>query len=177
MTMTHVRHQQLLALITPMLVAGPIAAAIEQKRVLDLRRATRVATSAIVIVAAIFGLNSLAWPVERGEGVQWPVSALKAAPPEIRSRRVYNEVNSGLYLIFAGVRPFVDDRVELYGDRPTQFDFSFLDANSVDRTIAEPQTSFDARLDSDPEWVRIRDQFAVVHVRKSVWDAVKGGGS
>jgi hypothetical protein len=31
-------------------------------------------------------------------------------------------------------------------------------------------------LGNDPKWVLISaDQFAVVHVRKSVWDAVKAG--
>ena len=36
-------------------------------------------------------------------------------PPALRSAPVYNDAALGGYLIFVGVRPFIDGRAELYG--------------------------------------------------------------
>jgi len=181
MTLAHIRHAPLLAMVAPMLLAGPIAKAIEQKQVIDWSNAVRVAMIVVFAVVAIFGGARLAVPFERPETPLWPVSAVRAVPPMIRSRHVYNEAATpGPYLIFMGIAPAFDDRVELFGDTvwpaAGPFDYRWLDENGVDWTIVVPESSLSEIQDHDPKWVRIyEDQFAVVHVRKSVWDAYKAG--
>jgi hypothetical protein len=189
MTFQHQRAAMLLTLITPMLLAGPIANALEQKRVLDWRRAARIATLAVVTVGAIFSAESLSWPIERESGMGtlkdgslFPVfvemgSALKAVPPALRSHRVYNDAGSGPWLIGQGVRVMVDDRAELYGSEgQPAFAYTWLDDNGVDWTFDGPNSPLDMVINADPRWVSLyRGNIVSVHARKSVLDAVKGG--
>ena len=73
----------------------------------------------------------------------------------------------------------IDDRVELYGDAQTNFDYRWLDANAIDWTLTAPDSPITPLLDQDAsKWVRIyQDRFASVHVRKAVWDALGNRGS
>jgi len=178
MALTHIRHVALLVLIVPMVLAGPLAKAIEQgRRVVDWRRVTAVATVALGIVAVCFGAERLVVPFERGDSPMWPGSAVKAVPAEIRARRVINEVNFGGYLIFEGIAPSFDARLELYGNAlQLTIDYDWLDESYVDWTLTVPDSPVNSLLDHDPKWVRIyADQLAVVHVRKSVWDVYRAG--
>jgi hypothetical protein len=60
----HQRYAVLFAIVTPLLLAEPMAIAIKQKRALDWRRSTRVAILAVGIVGITFGAESLGWPAE-----------------------------------------------------------------------------------------------------------------
>ena len=117
MALQHSRHQALLGILAPMLLAKPIAAALGGGSFADERR--RVATTAIAAtvagVLAIAAARLLA-PVERVDGSSAPISALAAVPPDLRAKPVLNEYGFGGYLIFSHVRPFIDGRAELYGD-------------------------------------------------------------
>jgi hypothetical protein len=178
MMMDHVRHFVLVAVIVPMLLAEPIAKAIDQERQLIAPRQGTAAVAGIVLltIALIFGAVRLEVPYVREDGPGIPISALNAVPPGIRAQRVYNDMNFGNYLIGAGVAPMIDDRMELYGDSPDHLDYGFLDANDVAWTLSNPPAVLTITLDSDPHWVRIyMDQFVSVHVRKSVWDAYESG--
>jgi hypothetical protein len=188
MTFQHQRAAMLLTLITPMLLAGPVANALEQKHMLDWRRAARIATLAVVTVAAIFGAESLSWPIEREsgmgvlkDGTLFPMfvdmgSALKAVPPALRSHRVYNDVQFGPWLIGQGVQPMVDDRAELYGNEALTFAYSWLDEKGVDWIFAQSVAPVNATLNSDPKWVSLyRGNVVSVHARKSALDALGSG--
>jgi hypothetical protein len=193
MAWQHQRMVLLFVLITPMLMATPIANALEQKPVLNWRHAALVAMIAITIVGAIFGAEFLAWPIAQepsgmlinSDGDLVPVhaelkSALETVPPALRSHRVYNDGNYGPLLIGAHVAVFIDDRSELYGDEPTSFAYSWLDEQRIDWAVADPNANpgFIAALNADPKWSRLYlGRYVSIFARKSALDAVKAGGS
>ena len=45
-----------------------------------------------------------------------PVTAVAHVPPQLMSQPVFNEYAFGGYLIFKGVKPYVDGRADMYGD-------------------------------------------------------------
>jgi hypothetical protein len=102
----------------------------------------------------------------------------KLSLPRFVKKHVLNDPSFGNYLIFAGVPPMIDDRIELYGDfNPSKLTYDFLDEKNIDWTLTLPYDLLNTRLESDPKWVRIYTYtMAVVYVRKSALEAVKSGG-
>jgi hypothetical protein len=106
-----------------------------------------------------------------------PISALAAVPAELRARLVLNHYDFGGYLIFAGVRPYVDGRADLFGDafldnfdRIAAGNAKALDAalekDSIAWTIFPPASPVVRTLDARPGWKRIyADRNAVIHAR------------
>ncbi len=186
MALQHSRHQVLLGIIAPMLLARPIATAIGAAAIgEERRRVARVAMAATVASAlAIAGARLMA-PIERTDGAAAPISALRAVPPELRRKPVLNGYAFGGYLIFMHVRPFIDARVELYGDRMLSLydklqsgDREALETTlkryGVAWTIFPPDSRAVAALDLEPGWRRLyADATAIVHVRA---EPVVGGG-
>ena len=186
MALQHSRHQVLLGIIAPMLLARPIATAIGAGAIgEERRRVARVAMAATVASAlAIAGARLMA-PIERTDGAAAPISALSAVPPELRRKPVLNGYAFGGYLIFMHVRPFIDARVELYGDRMLSLydklqsgDREALETTlkryGVAWTIFPPDSRIVAALDREPGWRRLyADATAIVHVRA---EPVVGGG-
>jgi hypothetical protein len=134
------------------------------------------AALALALFVALAGLR-LAIPVTRVDGPMAPISALGAVPAELREKPVLNHYDFGGYLIFSGVRPYVDGRADLFGD-------AFLDnfdriaagnAKALDQALDKdpivwtmfPATAAVVRaLDSRPGWKRIyADRDAVIHAR------------
>ena len=113
----HSRHQVLLGILAPMLLAGPIAAAIGAESAgEEWRRVARIAWPATVAAVMAIGAVRLMMPLEQTDGPSAPISALSAVPPKLRQKPVLNDYAFGGFLIFEHVRPFIDARVELYGD-------------------------------------------------------------
>src|SRR6516164_8198874 len=103
--------------LAPMLLAAPVAAALGAAPAgAERRRVARLALPATVAAALAIGAARLMAPIERTDGAAAPISALIAVPPELRRKPVLNDYAFGGYLNFAHVRPFIDARVELYGD-------------------------------------------------------------
>ncbi len=116
MALSHARHAQLLGLLAPMLLARPIAAAIGARRPPEPARAVaRVALAASLAVALPMAAVRLAEPTAPVEGPSAPISALAAVPPTLRAEPVLNAYGFGGYLIWSGVRPFIDGRADMYG--------------------------------------------------------------
>ncbi len=177
MALQHARHALILGLVAPLLLADPLARALGQgpARPASLRV---VWTVAAVLLTA--GALRLALPVTRSDSLNTPGRALAAAPAELIRRPVLNEYGFGGYLIFRGVRPFIDGRADMYGDAhfnrymaATDGDDRALDAILAEHAIA--WTLFPAshpivrRLDARPGWRRLHaDDAAVVHVRRPV---------
>jgi hypothetical protein len=186
MALQHSRHQALLGILAPMLLAKPIAAAIGGGSFVDERR--RVAATAIAATVAgalmIASVRLLA-PIERIDGSSAPISALAAVPPELRAKPALNEYGFGGYLIFAHVRPFIDGRAELYGDEMLSlYDKiqagdaatveSTLERYRIAWTIFSPDARIVAILDRTPGWRRLHsDAIAVVQARE---DATRDPG-
>ena len=95
-----------------------------------------------------------------------------------------NGYGFGGYLIFEHVRPFIDARVELYGDKMLSlYDRlesgdrealeTTLDRYAIRWTIFPPASRIVAALDREPGWRRLySDATAVVQV----WDGDARGG-
>ena len=186
MALQHSRHQVLLGIIAPMLLARPIAAAIGAGAIGEERaRVARIAMAATVASALPIAGALLMAPIERTDGAAAPISALSAVPPELRQKPVLNGYAFGGYLIFMHVRPFIDARVELYGDRMLSLYDKLqrgdrealedtLKCYGVAWTIFPPDSRIVAALDREPGWRRLyADATAIVHVRA---EPVVGGG-
>jgi hypothetical protein len=114
MSLQHIRHQFVLVMVAPLLLAEPLAQALGQK---PSRAPLRplLMTAAAVLTAILFTVR-LAVPLTRPDGPISPVTALAHVPPELAAQPVFNDYGFGGYLIFKGVRPFIDGRADMYGD-------------------------------------------------------------
>lgn len=173
----HTRHAMILGLIAPMILARPIAAAIGQPAPRRFRFGVSQSLALIAIFVILAGLR-LAVPVARDSGPMAPISALATVPAELRAKAVLNHYGFGGYLIFSGVKPYVDGRTDLFGDafldnydrivaaNPQALDEA-LTKNAVDWTIFPPSEPIARALDTRPGWVRLyKDNYAVVHARR-----------
>jgi hypothetical protein len=170
------RHQMLLGMVGPMILAGPIAAALGGPGEVGLKsRLTLVVTAFIGL--ALVGLR-LATPLPRTDGPVSPISALAAVPAEVRNRPVLNQYGFGGYLIWSDIKPFIDSRAEIFKDEGLgQYaELADGDARVLDRVLTTgnigwaifaPGEKVNALLDAKPGWRRLyADRFAVVHVRQ-----------
>jgi hypothetical protein len=178
MALAHSRHQALLGILAPMLLAQPIARAVGAGALGDERReAARIAIVATVAAALALGAARLMAPIERSDGPVAPISALKAVPPDLKAKPALNEYGFGGYLIFSHVRPFIDARAELYGDAmlslydklqagdPAAIKMT-LERYNIAWAIFPPDARIVAILDRTPGWRRLHaDAFAVVQAR------------
>jgi hypothetical protein len=178
MALQHSRHQVLLGILAPMLLARPIASAIGAGKAADTVRGTaRIAFSATAAAALGIGAARLMAPIQLTDGAAAPISALSAVAPELRQKPVLNDYAFGGYLIFEHVRPFIDGRAELYRDPMLSLyeRFQSGDAAAVETTLGRydiawtifaPDSGIVAVLDREPGWRRLyADTTAVVHVR------------
>ena len=187
MALQHVRQQAQLAALAPLLLAEPFGLALargsprprpgarftwpELKAWLSPAVAGVLALAAVGVAAA-----RLAMPLERHDNGNVPVTALAHVPADIARQPVFNEYAFGGYLIFKGVRPYIDGRADMYGDDFVKEYLAVLVGRQpdVDRefkrwgvrwTILSPRGALVAWLDRSPHWRRLyADRWAVVHV-------------
>ncbi|MBW8837403.1 MAG: hypothetical protein JF605_20775 [Burkholderia sp.] len=182
MSLQHMRQEFILAVMAPLLLAGPLARALGTKA--GLPPAPLPPFKKMIAPAAVMGtlflaltLWRLASPGERIDQATVPVSALAHVPPGLRTRPVFNDYGFGGWLIFQGVKPFMDGRSDMYGDDllKVYLDVSSGDRTAIDRTmsrydiqwsILQPSSPLAAALDTRPGWRRIySDKWAVVQAR------------
>ena len=177
LTLRHQRHQIVVAMIAPLLLAEPLSRSLG----MDLERvhnwtARAAAATAMIAVASLLVLR-LAVPLTRGDGAVSPMTALANVPAGLRALPVLNDYSFGGYLIFAGVKPFIDSRAELYGEaaleryaalirpEPAALDAA-IRRYGIRWSILSPQSPMVAEFDRLPGWRRVHsDAFAVVHIR------------
>src|SRR5262249_34518602 len=103
LALQHSRHQILLAVIAPMLLAEPRGRALAADEPGPRARTGALATAAAPLCAAaavaLLGLR-LALPVQRVDGPMSPISALAHVPSEVLAQPVFNDSGFGGYLIF-----------------------------------------------------------------------------
>lgn len=176
MALQHVRHLIVLAAVAPLILAAPLAVALGQPRPLALRWcAAAIAFAAIALPLAAL---RLALPVQRTDNPTTPMTALANLPTGLSTKPVLNDYGFGGYLIFTGVKPFIDGRADMYGDDFVKryFKIASPDAAALDRAIEEyrivwtllpPKHPLVPLMDGRPSWRRLyTDAFAVVHVRE-----------
>ncbi|HEV2532296.1 hypothetical protein [Phenylobacterium sp.] len=176
MALQHQRHQLVIAVIAPLLLAQPIGRAFGRAAAQDkpVTVAAKVFLAGFVVAMAIV---RLVIPATRGDDAITPVSALAHVPPALAARPVFNAYNFGGYLIFKGVKPFIDGRADMYGDA---FVKRYTQANNAEQpaldqvlkqydiawTITQPREGIVAALERRPNWKRIyADKYAVVLAR------------
>jgi hypothetical protein len=187
LSLQHARHEVLLAMLAPMLLAEPIARALGSARrapAARLRGAPLIAAAAVAL--ALSGAR-LALPIARADSANAPMTALQAVPPALRAEPTLNDYAFGGYLIGAKVKPFIDGRADMYGDAFLDLygkiaggDPDALEATlkryAVAWTIFPPSQPVVALMDREPGWRRVyADRFAVVHVRESAAEAPAEG--
>lgn len=172
LALAHARHQMLLGVSAPILLASSLGKTWPAQ--------SQTQTSLFSLVAALalaaLGAARLTLPVVRGDDAVSPASALAHVPRFVRETPVLNDYSFGGYLIWNGVRPFIDSRADLYGDIFLQ---NYADIVSPDKdalaatlafhharwTIFSAQAPVVKLLDATPGWHRFYfDKLAVVHV-------------
>jgi hypothetical protein len=180
LSLQHARYQFLFGVVAPLVVAAPLAQALQLLRgssdvaATSPRRPTpRWALVLIVVAIAVAAVWRLRLPLAPNDE---PDSAVAHVPAALLREPVFNDYGFGGYLIFKGVKPFVDSRVELYGDRflgvynamahaqlcALRINF---DRYRIDWTLLSPQSPVVSVLDIAPGWRRLyADRVAVVQV-------------
>jgi hypothetical protein len=181
MALRHTRHQMLVGVVAPLLLAEPLARALCQKPLRNLTESRRAAMAralaVLTVLAALTGFR-LAHAAALRDGPTSPISALAQVPPAQRAQPVFNDYAFGGLLMLEGIKPFIDARAELYHD---DFLGAYLEMMHPDRaaleeafrrygitwTILATGSPAVAVLDMLPGWRRVyADRFAVIHIRE-----------
>jgi hypothetical protein len=182
----HIRQEAVLAVLAPMLLAEPFGRALKPERAgprlippvgwTPSWRTPSVPVAAVLAVAAALVVG-IRLALVRTDNGNVPVTAIANIPPRLLGQPVFNEYAFGGYLIFKGVKPYVDGRADMYGDAWVQqylaiaggaqpdVDAAFKRWN-IKWTILAPREPLVRLLDKRPGWRRVyADAFAVVQAR------------
>ena len=175
LALAHERSAELLGLLAPLIMASSVA---RQFGSPPLRPSGSWIIPGVVGATLMIGATSLflaAGDMRRSSDIA-PEAALQEVAGKV-SGNIFNAYDFGGYLIFKGTPPFIDGRVDLYGD---EFFGDYrqavdgvgdalprlLERRRIDWTLLPPQSPAVALLDLLPGWERIyRDGTAVVHRR------------
>ncbi len=175
MSLQHIRQEVLLGVVAPLILAEPLGRALGRTAPGDARwamPAPQTALAAALILAAFAG--RLAQPAVRVDGPTAPITALAHVPPTLRAQPGLNDYDFGGYLIFQGVRPYIDGRADMYGDDFVSDDnqIQLGSQSAMDRAIARygirwaivrPDRPLATALARTPGWKRTyADKWAVV---------------
>lgn len=192
MALQHGRNVALLGLISPFLLAqpiatlwrraplaGPDASAIDRLfRALALP-ASRLATCTLILLAAIGALIALNARTPMPPDSARPGAAVDALLARVPHGRILNDPGFGDYLIYRGIPDFMDDRVDVYGDAfftRTIGALSLWDGSDLEGLLKEYR--IDAiligngwpavrLLDRLPDWQRVySDKLTTTYVRR-----------
>jgi hypothetical protein len=184
----HMRFVEDVALLGPLIIAGPLGAELRRlnfpaisrpqqptghlTKPLTLVRLAMLAVAPLAITAVSFVRT-----LDRTDDSRTPISALAAVQKLRPCGNMLNGDMFGGYLIFRGIKTFIDDRTTMYGD---EFLKAYLDATvirdftlpsllqryDIGWTLFEPDSHVVEVLDYLPGWKRVyADQSAVVHIR------------
>lgn len=188
MALAHIRHQTVFVIITALILAAPLAAALGNDRPrFALRPAlsgTRRDLAPLVAILLLLALGTTGWrlanPARPLDSATVPTTAVEQLPAELKAKRVFNDYSFGGSLALIGIPVYIDGRADMYGDAAMRHYRDLVTAPSaakwqpvVDRwgiewTILSPQTPLTRFLDSQPGWRRVyADDWAVIHVREN----------
>jgi hypothetical protein len=186
MSLQHVRHADLLAIVGPLALAAPLGrglagfAAGQTSRIESwfarwARPAGASAVAVAAVIAAALALPTALAPIVRGDDTVTPATALAAAQRLSLSGPVLNSEIFGGYLVFRGVPDFFDGRIEMYGndflakavaaERGSAAALSeLLACYGIGWTLLTPASGAVAAMEGLPGWQRIyADDYAVIH--------------
>jgi hypothetical protein len=193
LTLKHVRHADLLAIVGPLAVAAPLGPGLHallttqppSRLAAWLARLAVPASLPAMVVAALvavaLAIPTMLTPIDRGDDAVTPASALAAAERLGLSGPVYNSEGFGGYLVFRGVKTFIDGRAEMYGNDflAAAFAAEKGDKATLDRLLTQyhigwallmPQCGAALALGREPGWQRVyADDYAVVYRRAAAF--------
>lgn len=117
MALMHMRHQSILAIVGTMVVAPRLGRARSSDDIKDSRLTGTPSLVAAVAGAVLVVGVRLVVPVQPKENFANPWRMIASVPPDLREQPVLNEYSFGGPLIRSGVKPFIDGRADMYGDR------------------------------------------------------------
>jgi hypothetical protein len=181
LALSHVRNAEILGLLGPIFLAQPLACrfgspATDTSIAGSQPRAVANAVVVTILAALTWALaTTSAWTPRAQISPAGAVQAIKAR----NAGAIFNDYDFGGYLIYAGLKPFIDGRTELYGEAFTARhhravtlrnvdDFvRLLDEQRIAVTLLAPATPAVGLLDRMSGWERAYvDDVAVVHVRR-----------
>jgi hypothetical protein len=170
------RQQMVLAIVAPLLLAGPMAKVFPTDEPREAAKEKTIWRGAFALVIA-FAAIRLLLPLERIDSPTAPISALAAVPADLRDQPVLNELGFGGFLIFSKVKPFIDGRTDMYGD-PFFFRYDAAvegDVAAFEAELAEygfkwallpPAAPLAKALAARPDWKKLYgDKYAMVFAR------------
>jgi len=174
MSLQHQRHQMLLAVVGVLVLAEAAGHA-----PLVAPRAARLGLFAWIgagLTLALVALR-LTVPLALRDGPTLPIAALEETPAALRAQPVLNDYGMGGYLIFRGVKPFIDGRTDMYGDAfNAGYDAAVSNRAALETTLAErhvawtlfaPASAAVRLMDTEPGWRRLyTGPHAVIHTRR-----------
>lgn len=190
LALKHVRYIELVGLLAPLFLASPFAAhrqlaqqGKQQSQSLDqaFRKLAQPAGQGAVFLCAVMLVTATLWwskvkPPAPNEALA-PELAIKAVQQAGIKGPVLNSYETGGYLIYIGIAPFIDGRNDVYGDsflkryiealelRSGDDLQKILDQYKITWTLLTPGSSAVAMLDHLPQWRRLyADKVAVVHI-------------
>jgi hypothetical protein len=189
MALQHVRQQAVLAALAPVLLAEPFGRAAWPDRAgprlappvgwtPNWRVPSWLIAAVIVGLVGLIVVARLAQPLVRHDNGNVPVTAFAKAPAQLLTKPVFNEYAFGGYLIFKGVKPYVDGRADMYGDDFVQEYLAVAGGQqpNVDNefkrwniawAIVSPRDGLVRTLTGRPGWIQIySDPYAVVFARQ-----------
>lgn len=180
MALSHVRNIEMLALLAPLALAGPLSSQlggiVASGRAVA--RASVAGILAVVVTVAAASATFAAYHRFEPAVAHSPAEALRVLK-EKKAERILNDLPFGGYMIWKGVPVFIDSRAELYGEKFAMTFLralllqnvgnflSLLDTYKIDATLLPPSTAAVSLLDRLDGWERVyADDIAVVHMRK-----------
>lgn len=177
--LAHGRNQMLCGVIGLLVVAEPLGRHLGGGIRSAAAPCRSEAWAGLLAAAGLAGLLRVGMPPVRADSPVSPVSALAHVPRWLAAQPVFNEYGMGGFLVFSGVRPFIDGRTDLYGDRfvlrygqaaggDRQALVETLGRYGVEWTILGAGSPAVAVLDGLAGWRRLyADGVAVVHARQA----------
>jgi hypothetical protein len=195
LSLQHIRHQSVLAVVGALILAEPIGRALVAREQLpkptlreafggDWRPWAPAVLGMLLLLSAI-ALVRLLVPMQRPDSENVPMAAMERLPEGMRDKPVFNNYGFGGTLVLNGVRPYVDGRADMYGDAFVKEYARISSGNeqawqqSLRRwkfrwTFLSPRDGLVKILDRQAGWRRIyADKWAVIHVAT---DEVKAPG-
>jgi hypothetical protein len=176
------RHQMLAGVVGALVLAEPLGRSLSviPASAQTWGRLRFLVPACSLMLAALLTALRIAYPFEVSDQRNAPVTALRHVPAELAATPVLNDYNFGGYLIFRGLRPFIDGRADMYQDqflneyveimRPNQTRLlQAIESHNIRWTLLSAGSPIVEILDTLPGWHRLyEDSVAVVHARSTV---------
>jgi hypothetical protein len=176
--LSHARNEQLLGIAGVLILAEPLGASLGRGAAVSLGTSWRRLATGAALLAAVALTVRIVTPLSTERTGAAFAATIANLPEPLRSKPLLNDYSLGGKLIFAGLRPFIDSRADLYGDAfLTRYRrITWPEQDALDQALSEygiAWTIFPSgarivpMLDHEPGWRRsFESDGLVIHVRE-----------